>query len=600
LKQNDHQSRAVQRRRLAIALALGALSAQAAFAQDYHQVAPQQPKHEGPESTFAWPFSPQSAVRAGMGKLLLAEVQGLAFVDDPKKIVKDGVKGYGIMVDPALDLLERSRIKSQLARFLGRPLYSNDLQAISQRVVAWYRAHNFPLTEVTFPEQDVTSGTLQILVTVFRVGHVKVEGNRWFSAGALKDEMQLEPGDPFDFGELKDDLDRLNRNPFRQVTAVLERSAVPENTDLALKVQDRLPVRIYASFDDDGLPVTDRDRYSLGFNWGDVFGLDEQLSYQFMASPDIWQKRDRGAGHSDAPRLMAHSASYLAPLPWGDSVTLFGTYVQQVPDLGADFDQVGHSLQMSFRYDKSLPSMHAFSQQLHFGFDYKRSDNNLAFGGTQIFAGATDIRQFLLIYDASLPDAYGQTTLEDQFVYSPGGLSNRNNTAAFVASGVNGATADYVYDALQITRVTSLPWQTSAVLKLNGQIASTELLPSEQMGAGGPDSVRGYDPRVVNGSQGALASFELRSPSFGPLQALGTGIADAGQILAFYDAGFVSDFHMQTGQPQHATLQSVGGGVRYGLGRFVDVRFDYGIPLSKLPGGHDNGGLANLAVTLAY
>ena len=190
--------------------------------------------------------------------------------------------------------------------------------------------------------------------------------------------------------------------------------------------------------------------------------------------------------------------------------------------------------------------------------------------------------------------------MENQFVYSPGGLSNANNTAVFVASGVVGAKANYTYDNLQITRVTYLPWQMSSVIRLDAQLASGELLASEQLGAGGTDSVRGYNPRTANGSQGVLASFELRSPNYSPLKKLGVPVDDTGQLLAFYDTGFVSDLHQQTGQAKSASLQSVGFGARYGIDRYLDLRFDYGWQLSKPPGAAHTGNLANLSITLAY
>jgi len=331
-----------------------------------------------------------------------------------------------------------------------------------------------------------------------------------------------------------------------------------------------------------------------------VFGLDQQFSYRFITTPDLWQTRDRGAGHSNEPRFMAHSASYLAPLPWGDALSVFGSYVQQVPNLGPNFDQVGHSLQMSLRYQKTLPTLGSMTEQLQIGFDYKRSDNNLAYGGTQISASTTNVEQFLLVYDATRTDSYGQTALENQFVYSPGGLSNGNSTAVFVASGVTGAKANYFYDNLQITRETYLPWQLSAVIRLDGQIASGELLASEKIGAGGSDSVRGYNPRSANGSQGVLASLELRSPSYSPLKELGIAADDAGQLLAFYDTGFVSDLHQQTGQAKSASLQSVGFGARFGIGRYLDLRFDYGWQLTNAPGATHTGNLADISITLAY
>jgi hemolysin activation/secretion protein len=134
---------------------------------------------------------------------------------------------------------------------------------------------------------------------------------------------------------------------------------------------------------------------------------------------------------------------------------------------------------------------------------------------------------------------------------------------------------------------------------LDGQLASGELLPSEKIGAGGTDSVRGYNPRSANGSQGVLVSFELRSPSYSPLRKLGLGADDTGQLLVFYDSGFASDVHQQTGQAKSGSLQSVGFGLRYGIDRFVDVRFDYGWQLSRPPGATQVGNLADISVTLA-
>jgi hemolysin activation/secretion protein len=263
---------------------------------------------------------------------------------------------------------------------------------------AGYRAHNLPVVDVAFPEQDINSGTVQGVVTVYRLGKVEVSGNHWFASDVLTDEMQVRPGDRLDFAELKDDLNRLNRNPFRSVHAILERSKTPGDTNVALHVKDRLPLRAFAGFDNDGLPSTGRDRYSAGLNWGNVFGLDQQFSYQFITSPDLWRSRKRGAGHSNDPRFTAHSASYLVPLPWGDTLNVFGTYVEQVPDLGPNFDQVGHSVQLSLRYERHLPAIGALSQQIQVGFDYKRTDNNLDFGGTAIFASSTNVEQFLVIY----------------------------------------------------------------------------------------------------------------------------------------------------------------------------------------------------------
>lgn len=571
-----------------------------ASAQDFKQVAPREPMTQSAGSvTIA---KPQSAAPQAPHHLLLPSLAGIRFVGNVKQIVREGVRSPGITVEgDDLALLRNSEIEQALGGFLGKPLYTDDLPKISQIVLDWYRAHGLPVVDVTFPEQNVTGGTVQAVVSVYRLGQIRVEGNNWFSGDVLRNEMQIEPDRPIDLSILKSDLNRINRNPFRNVNAILARSQTVGDTDLVLHVDDRLPLRVYGSYDNNGLPVTGRDRYSVGFNWGNAFGLDQQFSYSFMTSPDLWGDRSRGAGHSGAPRLMAHSINYLAPLPWGDFLNIFGSYVEQVPNLGPNFDQVGHSFQMSLRYQKELPTLLGISQQLQAGFDYKRSDNNLAFGGTKIFANATNVEQFLLIYGGTRPDSLGQTAIENQLVVSPGGLSDGNSTSGFVASGVAGAKANYIYDNLQITRVTYLPEELSAIVRLDAQVASAELLPSEQLGAGGTDSVRGYDPRVFNGTQGFLASLELRSPTYHPLQSyFDPGVQDSAQLLVFYDSAFVSDLHAQTAQAKSASLQSIGFGLRYGIGRYLDLSFDYGWQLDRAPGATSLGSLMGLSVTLAY
>lgn len=457
------------------------------------------------------------------------------------------------------------------------------------------------MVDVAFPEQDISTGVLQAVVAEYRVGEVRVEGNTWFSSGMLVDEMSLAHGDAIDFDVLRGDLNWLSRNPFRQVNVVLERSKEVGATDVVLKVQDTLPLRVYASYDNQGQRITGRERYSAGFNWGDLFGLDQQISYQFSTSPDLWRSTDRGPGLSNDPRFVSHSFTYFAPLPWGDGLDVFGAYVQQVPDLGPFFGQVGHSFQISGRYDMRLPATDGVAQQIRVGFDFKRTDNNLAFGGIRIFATATVIDQFLLIYDATRPDDWGQTALENTFVYSPGHFGPSNSTAVFQASGVVGAEAQYVYDNVQLTRVTDLPWDLSWIMRGTAQIAGTELMPSEQLGAGGVDSVRGYDPRVANGSQGVLFSTELRSTSLHPLRDYtDLGIADDAQALIFWDYGAVSYKNLQPNLPKSTTLASAGVGARYSITNYLDARFDYGWQLRKLPGATKRGNLATVSITLSY
>ncbi|WP_204310334.1 POTRA domain-containing protein, partial [Enterobacter cloacae] len=65
--------------------------------------------------------------------------------------------------------------------YLGRPLTRAGLNAIARLVRDAYRAAEQPFLEVSVPPQNVQSGVVQFVVTPYRVGEIRVTGNKHFS-----------------------------------------------------------------------------------------------------------------------------------------------------------------------------------------------------------------------------------------------------------------------------------------------------------------------------------------------------------------------------------------------------------------------------------
>ena len=63
------------------------------------------------------------------------------------------------------------------------------------------------------------------------------------------------------------------------------------------------------------------------------------------------------------------------------------------------------------------------------------------------------------------------------------------------------------------SRVLPYEWQFRAVA--NGQYTNDALIPGEQFGYGGPDSVRGFNVREVANDRGWSSSVELYTPDLG-------------------------------------------------------------------------------------
>jgi hemolysin activation/secretion protein len=550
---------------------------------------------------FAGSFAPATAfahdnsAKTDPQTVVVSSLKGLVFVSKPDAIQKSGVSEAGIKIEN-LEVLANSEFQSQLQGYLGQPLTLAKLNEITRLTIKTYRSRNRPVVDVVVPEQNVQSGTVQILVTEFLVGKVSVQGNRWFSSRLIAAPITLQHGDVIDSTELVSQLDAANTNPFRQVNLLYQPSSEPGYTDLVLKSDDRFPVRVYTGFDNSGTPATGLSRSSIGFNWGNAFWSDQQLSYQFTASDDFFASSLRPAGHAHAG-FIGHSLTWTAPLSWGDSISISGGFQLSAPNVGQDFGIVGKSGQASFRYNKNLPRTAHFLQVISAGYDFKTTNNNLAFGGDTVSRDTAEIDQFPVEYSVNYTDRLGTSSLITNLVYSPGGITPNNNTGAFQpAPGQSGralASAEYIYWRTDITRLTKLPKSAVWSSRLIGQASSRNLLYTEQLGASGPDMLRGYDTNAILGDQGVVLSNELRSANFRNKEAANLGQV---QFLAFCDYAhvFSKDFVATDVNKQNAS--SVG--VRYNLRSNLTARFDYGWQLIHLPNSDSKDQLATFAIAL--
>ncbi|XZN96764.1 MAG: ShlB/FhaC/HecB family hemolysin secretion/activation protein [Microcoleus sp.] len=115
---------------------------------------------------------------------------------------------------------------------------------------------------------------------------------------------------------------------------------------------------------------------------------------------------------------------------------------------------------------------------------------------------------------------------------------------------------------------------TFLVAKTDVQLANRTLLPLEQFGIGGGNSVRGYRQDILLADNGISASAELRFPIVGRSDR-GLGVL---QIAPFVDAGTVWNSSGRDSLDSQLLL-SVGTGLRWELGDTMSANFYWGIPL---------------------
>ncbi len=520
-------------------------------------------------------------------------------ITDPKITNAVGI----VVVAP--EFLSTSEFIRRLQPFLDKPLTDASLAAIQFRIRDYCKSHGHLIVDVITPEQDVVNQVIRIAVVEGELAHLKVTqlGKRWFADSILIKGADFKTNAPVLEGQLNSGLVWVNNNTyqslgvdafsgtFRDVSASFSRGEDIGHTDIDLRAQERFPLRVFAGYDDSGITAIGEDQFFGGLTWANAFGLDHRASYTYLTDANL-------------NRLQQHSGSYAIPLPGHQLFTIYGAFANLNPDFSdipeaSNLRQKGQYYQLTARHLLALPSLGNYDHSLTFGFDYKNTDTPLLFtastASTILQTNRVQVNQFSLEYAGRLKDHFGTTGFNLQGVYSPGGLTENDDTAEYDTFR-RGTTAHYLYGRAVLQRETLLPLSLPGSMgsieprkftwffKASGQFTDNRLITTEQLGLGGFDTVRGYDERIVEGDFGYLINNELRAPRI----KLGNLTRQANhqdwmQAVLFCDYGSAYNQRANSAllESYHQELTSLGVGLRYEVADNLRFRFDYGFQLSR-------------------
>ncbi|MEM9283728.1 MAG: ShlB/FhaC/HecB family hemolysin secretion/activation protein [Verrucomicrobiota bacterium] len=508
-------------------------------------------------------------------ELLVNQLLGVVLLPTPGEVRLDGWPGVeGIWHDFENFPPQVGRI---LQNYIGRPVSLSSLDRMVRDVIVAFREGDFPVVDVLLPEQDITSGVVQLVVIKSRLKRIRVEGADADTEEFIRSQMRVQEGEVIRASEVLQDLSWVNRSPYRNVDLVYAPGIEFGTTDVILRSYESRGDWFYLGYEDSGTEFLGRERFVAGFNFGDLLGPTQSLSYQF-------------SGDFDSEHVRASSLVYTKGLPWRHWVTFFASFVEIDSDPiglpgGAFLDSSGENLQLSARYGIPLKGTDNRQREMSFGFDYKSNGSNLEFvdpatiGLLTLFGTTVEIFQFSFGYNEKIQGKRGITELDFLGVYSPGGWSNHNSDSVFASSRAL-STADYMYATGSIEHRQNLGKGWTARGRVQGQIADGNLQPSEQIGAGGYATVRGYDEAVVRGDHGFWATVELYAPelSLGRIFDWETE-TDRLQFLAFFDAAVLGNEDLLPFEPNSFEIGSVGVGMRWDYSDWFRLRVDYGHPV---------------------
>jgi hemolysin activation/secretion protein len=469
--------------------------------------------------------------------------------------------------------------------YRGQPLTEEQIQIIKRALYRYFEEHNDPFVHIHTPRQTMDKAVLQFVVTHSTLSNLTVEGNRYYSEGLYKNYIGLQSGRRIEPSKVEEGVSFINRSPFRNVTAFYSRGKENGTTDLTLIVEDRFPLRLYLGADNTGIATIQRQRLFQGASWGKVFGLDHIATVQHTSSYDF-------------KTFNAWTGDYQAFLPWKHLLRLYGgtssIRVENTPLSLITANNKGTSGQASIRYSIPFSAWGRANVRQAFtvGFDYKNTNNTVLFSETyDVYGKYVNISEFMIGYQRVEPFASfnSQLSVDLELFYSPGEMLPNQSNKAFNALRP-GAVNHWVYAKAYLEYLQRLPKGFSLLFWLRGQAASENLLPNEQIGIGGYDTVRGYDERQYNSDDALLFTGEVHSPSF-PLFSNFCKKRSGDQIefLLFLDYGYGWNHTPLPAESKKDTLIGVGPGLRYAAGPYITARLDWGIKLHQeaiFGGGH--------------
>uniref|UniRef100_UPI003A96D13A ShlB/FhaC/HecB family hemolysin secretion/activation protein n=1 Tax=Pseudomonas sp. TaxID=306 RepID=UPI003A96D13A len=191
-----------------------------------------------------------------------------------------------------------------LAPYIDQCLGVTQLNDLLKVITTHYLNRGYVTTRAYLPQQDLSSGTLQVIVV-----EGKLEG---LDSSGVASEPELgmtfpgESGEILDLRELEQLVDQLNRLPSRQAELELVPGEAVGGSRVLIKGTKVKPWRVSANRHNDGDKSTGEQQVGLGFDWDSPLGLADQLSLR--ASNDIVSDQWR---HSDNQSLY-----YSIPYGW--------------------------------------------------------------------------------------------------------------------------------------------------------------------------------------------------------------------------------------------------------------------------------------------
>ena len=452
-------------------------------------------------------------------------------------------------------VLSNRQIEGVLYPLLGDGKTITDVQAARAALESAYHSLGFATVFVDVPPQEVTDGIVRLRVTEGRLRTRTITGARYFSEGKILEALPAtQPGTVPNLVTLQQQLNAVNtQTGDRSVVPVLKAGPDPGTMDLALKVDDHLPLHGSVDLNNQYTPDTSSLRATFSLSYDNLFAELDSLAAQYTMTPQ----------HTGEVGVFNTSYSFHPVGPGIRPSISFTDSKSNVATIGT-LGVLGDGQVVGGRVNFPFVQLPGDIQSLTVGLDYKHFRNtiNLDSTGAQTSSGALiepiSYVNFSFAYAGAWQRAAQSGIVEQTGSFGitanvgPRGLANETenfDNTRFMGRG------NYAYLRSDASFTTRLPGALQLTLRGSGQAAQDPLVVYEQDSVTGADGVRGYLEAEVLADTAVKGTIQLQSPPISNHKFL------LGDGFLFFDAGRAHTIEALPGEPDHTLLRSWGGGL---------------------------------------
>ncbi|WP_442946944.1 ShlB/FhaC/HecB family hemolysin secretion/activation protein [Nostoc sp. CMAA1605] len=449
--------------------------------------------------------------------------------------------------------------------FVGREVSFAELLQVKDAITKLYTDQGYVTTGAVIAPQTIEAGVVKIQVIEGSLSEIKVRGNRRLRTQYIRDRIRLGAGKPLNVPQLLEKLQLLRLDPrIQNLSAELQMGVTPGTNILQVEIQEADTFSLTTTLDNGRSPSVGSLRRGVEIQELNLLGFGDTLS----------------AAYTNTDGSNTLNFNYNLPVNANNGAVSLSfnqgwNRVIEEPFTVLDIQSNTKSYEIGYRQPLILKP----TQELAVGISFSRQES-------QTELGLDNIGGFPLSPGA---DAEGRTNISAlRFTQEYTQRSNQEVFAArsqfslgvdWLGTNVNADEPDSRFFSWrgQTQWVRQLAPDTLFLAKGDLQLATTSLVPLEQFGLGGQQTVRGYRQDTLLTDNGLLVTAELRLPVYRT-----TKSETVLQLAPFIDVG--TGWNTNSRNPSPSTLIGTGLGLLWKQGDHFSARLDWGIPLTSVEG----------------